>query len=251
MCMKKIFIGLFFVVLLFGVYLNRAYAHIYSTIQNAGLFSPTTPTPITLVPSTGKPTKDIVYIALGDSLTAGSGVDSVSSTFPYLLAQKIANEQKAKVTLVNLGILGARAEDVLARELPFIQKYHPTLITLVVGVNDIHYSKSVGGFLKNTDSLVNLLVASGAKVVVATVPFVGGKEIMLPPYQFYFDLETKKFNESLTLLMVDKNIEVVDLYTKTHEDALNGTNYYSRDNFHLNAAGYNTWATIFYDAIYR
>jgi lysophospholipase L1-like esterase len=82
------------------------------------------------MPSTPKAPAAGLYVALGDSITFGYGLAAPGSeAFPYLVAQRLG------VHVLDLGIPGADARDVLKLESPRVPRA-ATIITIFVGTND-------------------------------------------------------------------------------------------------------------------
>lgn len=246
--MKRALVIAVVILLAIALYLDLAYAHIYSTIHAGNLSAP-----MTTVVEAGSPLimalPPLRYVALGDSLTAGVGAVSVSETFPYQLAEAIAKKQGRIVQLINLGVPGARAEDVLKEQVPELLRRQPDIVTLVVGVNDIHYGGNLTDFEKNIAAILATLKPTKAKVLVATVPLVGDRTILWPPYQTYFKWQTTRYARALQETAAGQDVTLVDLFGLTSGPEWRETTYYSRDHFHLNAFGYKLWADFFYDSI--
>jgi acyl-CoA thioesterase-1 len=89
---------------------------------------PAAPAPSAAAPS-------VRYLALGDSFTIGTGSPQEAS-FPARLSERL-RARGAVVTLRNLGVNGYRTDELLAREAPEIAAFHPTLVTLAIGANDL------------------------------------------------------------------------------------------------------------------
>ena len=77
---------------------------------------------------------EIRYLALGDSFTAGTGIEPADA-FPSRLASLWRVEHR-RVTLENLAVDGYTTEDVRQQQLPKVAPFHPTFVTLGVGAND-------------------------------------------------------------------------------------------------------------------
>lgn len=81
------------------------------------------------------PTNGERYLALGDSFTIGTGTTSERSFPAALVARwKAAGRE---VALTNPAVNGYATDELIARELPLAQRVHPTLVTVLVGANDI------------------------------------------------------------------------------------------------------------------
>jgi lysophospholipase L1-like esterase len=228
----------------FGLYLNKAYAHIYSFMGAKNLKNPTTREIITLSSSS---TYKLTYIALGDSLTAGVGATTQEKTYPYLLAKIIAEEKNAQVTLVNLAQPGATSLDILNQQILLVEKYHPDFITLGIGINDMHNKVTSNLFQQTIGSIVDSLSSTTKHINIITIPYLGSSSTFLPPYQYYFEYQTKQYNTLLRDAMIGKNVNIIDIYELTRYQALNNANYYSADGFHPSDSGFKLWSEILYD----
>jgi lysophospholipase L1-like esterase len=247
--MMKYVVIIFIVLIGLILYLNRAYAHIFSFLNYNNPGNPTTHTNFVFPsPIPNSPFK-VTYVALGDSLTAGVGAALEKESYPYRLAERLAESRGAEVTLVNLGQPGATARDVLNDQVPQVVALHPDVVTLAIGINDMHNGVSDQEFQKNLRGIVNSLSSTVKYLNVATIPFLANKNAFWPPYRAYFDYQTQHYNNLLRGAMSGRKILFIDLYSLTRERALNDASYYSPDGFHASAKAYDFWSQIFYDHI--
>jgi len=77
----------------------------------------------------------IRYLALGDSFTIGTGI-TPEKAFPALLAARWRAAGRA-VELLNPAVNGYTTDDLITRELPHVAVFKPTVVTLLIGANDI------------------------------------------------------------------------------------------------------------------
>jgi lysophospholipase L1-like esterase len=75
------------------------------------------------------------FLALGDSFTIGTGT-SPDRSFPAVLVG-LWREAGRDVTLTNPAVNGYATDDLIADELPLVARVRPTLVTLLIGANDI------------------------------------------------------------------------------------------------------------------
>jgi lysophospholipase L1-like esterase len=75
------------------------------------------------------------FLALGDSFTIGTGT-TPDRSFPAVLT-RIWTDRGRAVVLANPAVNGYTTDDLINEELPLIASFRPTLITLLVGANDI------------------------------------------------------------------------------------------------------------------
>ena len=232
-----------------GFYLNRAYSYIYDTIGAAEL-SPVEGMSTYLINNkNGMSTSTLLYAALGDSLTAGVGTEDYQEILPYLLAEKMTGDDK-QVLLNNYSFPGATAADVLSTLLPDAIKDNPDVITLLIGVNDIHNLVHDSEFYGNYEEIVRLLkTETKADIYLINIPLIGSDELMKGPYQALFDARTREFNLIIKELAVKYSVKYIDLYTPSVGLFKRPGVHYSKDSFHPSASGYRLWADIIYDSI--
>jgi acyl-CoA thioesterase-1 len=75
------------------------------------------------------------FLALGDSFTIGTGT-TPDRSFPAVLT-RIWTERGRSVVLSNPAVNGYTTDDLVRDELPLVASFQPTLITLLIGANDI------------------------------------------------------------------------------------------------------------------
>lgn len=250
--MKKLILLITFLIF-FGLYLNRAYAHIYNTVRSGGFTNPNIQTVYTISAPQGDSKKTFTYVALGDSLTAGVGGNTFNESYPYQIAKRIAKQFNTEVTLVNLAVPGATASDILATQIPQVFAYHPSLITLMVGTNDTHNQVGVGKFRKNLQTIFSeLKKISTLQTNIVIPPFLGNGIIMYPPYQSYFKWQTARYNNALKMEANKIYTNIIDLdqlvFKQGHDFV--EYNYYSRDSFHPSDFGYTQWANLIYSKLH-
>ena len=75
------------------------------------------------------------YLALGDSFTIGTGT-TPNRSFPAQVA-RAWRDAGQDVVLQNPAVNGYTTDDLIALELPLVASFRPTLVTLLIGANDI------------------------------------------------------------------------------------------------------------------
>ncbi|MHB8903606.1 MAG: SGNH/GDSL hydrolase family protein [Patescibacteria group bacterium] len=246
-----IFISLFLISA--GLYLNWAYSHIYDGIQDAGL----------------KQVKELVtynfnfknnnevrgslfkYVVLGDSLTYGVGTNNYNESYPYLVAGNIAQKNNNQaLTLYNYSWPGDKSSDLVEKFLDYAVSEQPTVITILIGVNDIHNQVPASVFRANYDLILYRLTSeTNAKIYLISIPYIGSSKLILPPYNFYFNYKTKQFNKIIKDLASKYKVEYIDLYSPTVNLFKKSGDHYAPDSFHPSASGYALWGQIIYDRI--
>src|SRR5207244_5910372 len=75
------------------------------------------------------------FLALGGSFTIGTGT-TPDRSFPAVLTQ-LWTERGLKVVLENPAVNGYTTDDLIRDELPLVASFGPTLITVLIGANDV------------------------------------------------------------------------------------------------------------------
>ena len=115
----------------------------------------------------------LIYVSLGDSLTAGVGTTDYSQTYPYLIAEKMAGTS-TKVIHYNASYPGARTHDILDHLLVNAISQKPDVVTLLIGTNDIHGHVSKKVFRETYEAIISELInKTQAKINVTSIPFIG------------------------------------------------------------------------------
>jgi lysophospholipase L1-like esterase len=224
------------------IYLNRSYAHIYQTIENAHLTS-SDQTHIYKIGNTFA--KSLTYVAIGDSLTSGVGVDSYTDSYPYQFAQKIS-QKGTQVILKTEAVPGARSIDVVNNFLDSSIEAKPDIVTLLVGVNDIHGNISAKEFKNNYETILKKLTQeTKADIYSIAIPYIGAPQLIQFPYNYYFNFRTREFNTIIQDLDETYHVKYVDLYTQNRNSPIHDA-YYASDLFHPSQVGYTLWADILY-----
>jgi acyl-CoA thioesterase-1 len=157
-----------------------------------------------------------VIVAFGDSLTFGTGA-TPETNYPNNL-EKIISHQ-----VINAGVPGEETSGGLARIKQVLDDNNPQLVILCLGGNDFLHKKSLDQAKQNLKSIIQIIKASGAQVLLIGVPTVN---INLAVPDLYNEL-SEEMN-----VPVDNNILPVLL----------GEPEYKSDYIHLNGAGYKIFA---------
>ena len=106
----------------------------------------------------------IVVLALGDSLTAGFGVDA-EENFPSRLQVKIDN---AGLTykVINAGVTGDTTAGGV-RRINWLMKHEPQIVILALGANDGLRGLSTEEMRSNLDTMIRISQEHGARVLLA------------------------------------------------------------------------------------
>lgn len=236
--MRKLPIVLLLLVIILYLYWN--YTRFYNVIGQRHLPSPNTQSVYEL----GNP-KDppLVYVALGDSLTAGVGALSYQNTYPYLLAKQFSTNQH--VYLYNFGQPGGQVGDLLDYQLVKTISLKPSLITILIGINDLQNYMPISRFQTNYQTLITQLKSdTTAQIVLINLPYLGSEKSVFPPWNWLLDFQTHRYNQVINQLCQENNLTCLDLYQHSRQAFKNDPTLYANDYFHPSDAGYILWSAL-------
>ncbi len=182
------------------------------------------------------------YVALGDSFTIGTGSPPYRS-MPARLAEKW-QAAGCPVVLENLGVNGYTTGDLIAKELPRVRPFAPTVATLAIGANDIVQGETPEAYRARVKEILAALVAGGlapARILVLPQP-----EWSASPAAHGLGSETAQaaqialFDRILREEAVAVGARWVDLTARMHQQA--AAQMLADDLLHPNADAYAEWA---------
>ncbi len=106
---------------------------------------------------------DDVIVAFGDSLTYGTGADP-DTAYPAVLATLIGHP------VINAGVPGETTSDALERLPQVLNQYHPKLVLLCLGGNDMLHQQAPSSIEHNLRALIKTIQDSKAAVLLIGVP---------------------------------------------------------------------------------
>jgi acyl-CoA thioesterase-1 len=122
----------------------------------------TMPAPVVKAPL---PAYEGTIVAVGDSLTAGLGVDA-EKAYPAQLEQRLKADGYS-FRVVNAGVSGETSSGALARIDWVIASLHPDIVILETGANDGLRGLDPGLLESNLDRLVARLTSQNIQVILA------------------------------------------------------------------------------------
>ncbi|AMQ07712.1 lysophospholipase [Sporosarcina psychrophila] len=164
--------------------------------------------------------KDVHKIFIGDSLT---DYGEFQEYFPneVVLNRGIRND-------VSKGVLN-RIKEVVNRS--------PKEAYLMIGVNDIRYSKGSENFEKHITAIVKSFEGESSKLFIQSILPVNnelfGNEIS--------NEKVKQFNEVLQRIAEENGIEYIDLHSSFVDKNGQLDEKFTIDGIHLNGEGYKIW----------
>jgi lysophospholipase L1-like esterase len=109
------------------------------------------------------------YVALGDSYTIGTATRSAAERWPDQLVAALGDRDPTLELVANLGVNGFTSGDVIATELPQLERLRPEFASLLVGVNDVVQGVPIDAFAANIEQILNDLLRRLPAVRIVTV----------------------------------------------------------------------------------
>ena len=163
--------------------------------------------------------QDAVVLAFGDSITYGYG--AVTQAYPTQLQTLIGRR------VVNAGVSGEVSATGLRRLPKLLEMYHPSLVILCHGGNDILRRSSKEKLKSNLIAMIKLSQESGAQVLLVGVPGFGLLGLSTVPLYEEVATEQDVLYEGAVLEKIESEVS------------------FKSDQIHPNALGYGLMAEAF------
>ena len=173
-------------------------------------------------------------LVLGDSLSAGYGIEAEQGWVNLLRLQLASQEGSWKV--INRSISGDTTAGGPARLPPLLQEYRPQIVILELGSNDGLRGLSFQQMRANLQRMIDAVKAAGGQVVL-----VGGR---LPPN--YGAVYSEAFHQLFRQLAEDNGLPLVPFLL---EGVAQDRSLMQQDGYHPNAAAQphllqNVWMVL-------
>ena len=196
--------------------------------------------------------EEIRYLALGDSFTAGTGIQPAEA-FPSRLASLWrADHGASRVTLENVAVDGYTTQDVKEEELPKIAPFRPTFVTLAVGANDYVQGWSADVYRSQVRVLFRGIIDAGVapdRIVALPQP-----DWSLAPAAASLGGDPRQIGEDIVAFNAVLRDEAhaagaryVDLYPLMHEQAK--AKMFASDGLHPSARAHAEWAAALHERV--
>jgi lysophospholipase L1-like esterase len=192
------------------------------------------------------------FVVLGDSTSAGIGVERPADAYPTLLAERLAEEHRRRVELFVVGVSGARVADVLKEQVPKAIDLDPDLVFIGIGANDVTHLTRLSAIRRDMGAALDLLAArTKAAVVVAGAPDMRIAAWHEPLRSLAY-LRGKQVTAVIEETARARDMPVVELAEQTgHFFAEDPESHFSQDEFHPGREGYRRWADAIYPVLSR
>jgi acyl-CoA thioesterase I len=197
--------------------------------------------------------KEIRYVAVGDSYSSGEGATPEQS-WPALLTGHLKSEG-IKIRLVaNPSVTGWTTQQAIEHELPVFRDAKPTFATLLIGVNDWVQGITAEKFRENLNFLIEQMLSilpGRNRMLLVTIPDFS---VMPngPNYARGRDISQgiNGFNQIIKEEAARWNLPVADIFQVSqcmHDDPT----LVAPDGLHPTAKAYRQWETIIFPAAFE
>ncbi len=162
-------------------------------------------------------------VAVGDSLTAGYGVDETEA-YPALLEKRL-HLDGFYYKVINAGISGETSSGTLSRIEWVVRSLKPDIIILETGANDGLRGVDPAVLEKNLDEIITIVKSSGIKILLAGMK--------MPPN--LGPVHTARFSNVYPKIADKHHIVLIPFFL---ESVAGKTRYNLPDRMHPNAEGY-------------
>jgi lysophospholipase L1-like esterase len=216
-----------------------------------------------VAPSTRRPRGRSLRLAvLGDSTTAGVGVEHAEDSLPYQLALRLADHRGRAVHVVSYGWAGARVADLARAQLPRAleplraSETEPFLpgadvVVIVIGSNDATHNTPRHRYRADLRAVLSTVRDANptARIVLAGIPAFRGALRAVEPLIFLADQYARFLRSVSRAEAVRIGAGYADLARELPRRMKPGSSFLSVDQFHPSAAGYRIWADVIFEAV--
>jgi lysophospholipase L1-like esterase len=167
----------------------------------------------------------LTWLAIGDSITFGTGSTSTNSYIYRTRYQLLKNKKIHQ--LINSGIGGQRADTLISLHKSRGGKCDPDLVTIMVGTNDITANITTSAYKTNLGLLIDevqkgFIVGQG-KIVLLTIPWRNDGSTGI----------VQNYNDMVKQIGSERNIPVCDIYPAFSSASFLTDTVHPNDNGHL------------------
>lgn len=195
--------------------------------------------------------REIRYVALGDSYTAGTGA-SPQESWPVVLTERLKFRGLNIRLVVNLVRSAWTTQKVIDQQLPVYKSVKPDFATILIGANDLVQGVPAAVFRRQfcllLDEMLKVLSPKN-RLVVVTIP-----DFSQVPGATQFSMKgdiasgIREFNQIITQEARNRKVTVVDIFQYSQRMKAD-TSLVCADGLHPSAKEYALWAEFIAQAI--
>jgi acyl-CoA thioesterase I len=199
-------------------------------------------------PQTSGSGPKLTYVVMGDSTAIGQGGVYDKS---YAVKSAAHLSRTYNVTLINTGVSGARAQDVLDTQLDKIKNITPDVVLLGVGANDTTHFTDLDQLKRSLQQIITELmqINPNVRIVLTRSPALDSVSRFPPLSKLILGQRTKQVNQVFDEIIMNNNLTPALIAEKTRTAFLDDPTLTASDKFHPNERGYALWVPIINDAL--
>lgn len=181
-------------------------------------------------------------LALGDSSITAPGVVPIEASWIRQIALDAALEHR--VELVSLGVGGAKAEDVLERQVPAAVAYDPDIVIVSVGANDALRTTPLQRFERDLDAIITAALGLTPLVGMTGIGDLGVIPRLPPFAQTYARVRARSFNNAIARVAMRHGLPKSETWGPMWEPFATDPDgvIFTHDRFHASAHGHAIFA---------
>ena len=153
----------------------------------------------------GRGPNQLQMLAIGDSIVAGVGADTLANALVGQTARHLANRLDARIHWKACGRIGATSRQIATRLLPQVENGPFDAILISAGVNDIISLHGLGRWREDIEDLLNTLANRWPDAVIAFsgLPPMNHFPALPQPLRALFGLRARQFDRVLREVLED------------------------------------------------
>ncbi len=193
------------------------------------------------------------YLPLGDSYTICEGL-AENERWPNLLSQMMKIENTPVTLLSNPSRTGYTTNDLIKKELPYLYKTKPDIVTLLIGVNDYVQGYDTAHFHTNLTYILNEIqsvLKNKEHIILVTIPDYS----VTPAGKYYAQgrnvaADLTIWNSIIQQEALNRQLPCVDIFATTQKMKADAS-LVSTDQLHPSAKEVAIWAGMIEDSFRR
>ena len=166
------------------------------------------------------------------------------------------NEFFPDVNIINSGISGDEASDLLERIEKDVYRYNPSKVFLLIGINDLNRKVDEKEILSNIQKIINGIKTNRkyAKIYVQSVYPVNHNSFKEHEYKFNKDITNERineFNKKLQNICEESDVTYIDVFNKLTDKEGNLKDIYTVEGLHINDLGYFKVTSVLQKYVYE
>jgi lysophospholipase L1-like esterase len=188
------------------------------------------------------------YAVFGDSTSVGQGGE-----YDRGIARSTARHlsKNYAVTFTNYGVSGARANDVIQKQLPQALDTPIDVALVLVTANDVTHLTKLSDIKQQLTDTITTLRANNpnVKIVLSGSPQMGSVPRFPDPIKSLARYRVSQVNTMVKQLCVDQNVTFAPVADRTGKIFLDNPQYFAQDKFHPTTEGYDIWTPVIIEAL--